>query len=51
MNKKYNVDRDILFYAFRYSLGRMTFAPTTVMDNIKANINIIYHNLSNIVKI
>jgi hypothetical protein len=38
MDKKYNVDREILFYAFRYSLGRQTFAPTTAMDNIKCNI-------------
>jgi hypothetical protein len=38
MDKKYKVDRDILFYAFRYAIGRQTFAPTTVMENIKCNI-------------
>jgi hypothetical protein len=39
MDKKFLVERDILFYAFRYSLGRMTFAPIIVMENIKANID------------
>lgn len=38
-DKKFLVERDILIYAFRYSLGRMTFAPITVIDNIKANID------------
>lgn len=38
MDKKYKVDREVLFYAFRYALGRMSYAPITVMDNIKANI-------------
>lgn len=33
------VDRDILFFAFRYSLGRMTYAPYTVVSAIKDNIN------------
>lgn len=33
------VDRDILFFAFRYSLGRMTYAPYTVVSAIKENIN------------
>lgn len=34
-NEKLKVDREILFFAFRYALGRMSFAPSTVMDNIK----------------
>lgn len=38
MDKKFRVDRETLFFAFRYALGRMTYAPDTVMDNIKANI-------------
>lgn len=38
-DKKFLVERDILIYAFRYSLGRMTFAPIIVVDNIKANID------------
>lgn len=33
------VNKDILFYAFRYSLGRMTFAPVEVMEAIIHNIN------------
>lgn len=38
MEKKYKVDRNILFFAFRYSLGRMSYAPGVVTNNIKANI-------------
>lgn len=30
----------ILFYAFRYSLGRMTFAPSEVTEAIKENIHL-----------
>lgn len=37
-DKTFNVDRNILFFAFRYALGRMSYAPSTVTDNIKANI-------------
>ncbi len=33
------VERDILVYAMRYALGRMTFAPMTVVKNIKRNID------------
>lgn len=39
MDKKLKVDRDVLFFAFRYALGRKSFAPSTVTANIKANIN------------
>lgn len=39
MDKSFLVERDILIYALRYSLGRRTFAPTTVIENIKHNIN------------
>lgn len=39
MNKYFKVDRDTLFYAFRYALGRQTFAPSTVVENIKHNID------------
>lgn len=35
------VDRNILIYAFRYSLGRMSSAPYFVVENIKQNINLI----------
>lgn len=38
MNKKFKVDREILFFAFKYSLGRMSYAPTVITDNIKSNI-------------
>ena len=33
------VDNDVLFFAFRYSLGRSSYAPYTVMAAIKENIN------------
>ena len=33
------VDNSILIYAFRYSLGRKTFAPKEVMDNILENLH------------
>lgn len=32
-------DRRILFYAFKYSLGRMSFAPVTTVNCIKHNIS------------
>ena len=44
MDKNLKVDREILFYAFRYALGRMTYSPTAVIDNIKANIDLISTN-------
>lgn len=40
MDKVFQVERDILFFAMRYALGRMTFAPLTVIDNIKHNIDL-----------
>lgn len=40
MDKVFKVERDILLYALRYAIGRMTFAPTVVIDNIKANIDL-----------
>lgn len=33
------VDKDVLFFAFRYSLGRMSYAPYTTMGAIKENID------------
>ena len=39
MDKKCMVDREMMIFAFRYALGRMTYAPSTVVDNIKANID------------
>lgn len=39
MEKNMMVERDILIYAFRYAMGRRTFAPITVVENIKANID------------
>ena len=38
-NNTMQVSKDILFYAFRYSLGRQTFAPTQVMEAIRNNIS------------
>lgn len=40
MKKGFIVEKDILFYALRYALGRRTFAPVTVMDNVRKNINL-----------
>ena len=39
--KGIEVEPNILTFAFRYALGRMSMAPSIVGDNIKANINII----------
>lgn len=41
MEKKLMVDRDALFFSFRYALGRSSYAPLVVTDNIKANIELI----------
>ncbi|WP_336770448.1 hypothetical protein [Bacillus bombysepticus] len=38
MNKTLTVDRNVMFFAFRYALGRQSMAPTIVTENIKANI-------------
>ena len=35
--KQIVVSKDILIFAMRYALGRMTFAPTIVIENIKSN--------------
>ena len=40
MDKQFKVEKAILIYAMRYALGRMTFAPTMVIDNIKYNIDL-----------
>lgn len=36
-----SVTPDILFFAFRYALGRRTFAPSIVAKEIKHNIKIL----------
>lgn len=36
--EKLIVDREIMFFAFRYALGRMTYAPYSVIKSIKDNI-------------
>lgn len=36
--EKLIVDREIMFFAFRYALGRMTYAPNSVISSIKDNI-------------
>lgn len=41
---KIKVDNDILFFAFRYALGRKSIAPTTVMTNIICNLKNISDN-------
>lgn len=44
MDNNIMVDRDIMIYAFRYALGRQSFAPVTVVENIKHNIDKISDN-------
>lgn len=44
MNKQFQVERDMLFYATRYALGRRTFAPSTVVENIQHNIDLFSAN-------
>lgn len=39
MDNNFTVEKDILFYALRYAMGRQTFAPTVVINNIKDNIS------------
>lgn len=44
MDKQFQVERDILVYAMRYALGRQTYAPSTVLDNIQHNIDLFSAN-------
>ena len=44
MEKQFQVERDILIYATRYALGRMTFAGATVLENIQHNIDLFSAN-------
>lgn len=43
--QKIYVDAEMLFYAFRYSLGRRSYAPSWVVDNILANIKELPHDM------
>lgn len=38
------VDRNIVIYSFRYALGRKSYSPGIVIDNIKNNIDKISSN-------
>lgn len=38
--KQFKVDRDILVYAFRYSLPRISYSSSIVIENIKDNIEL-----------
>lgn len=41
MDKNCKVEKNILLYAMRYALGRpSSFAPITVIGNVKININL-----------
>ena len=40
MDKQFIFDPDIFIMAIRYSISRATFASKTVIDNIKANIDL-----------
>lgn len=44
MDRKIITDRNILLFAFRYALGRMSYAPGMVMNAIKDNIENISSN-------
>ena len=44
MEYKFEVERDVLMYAMRYAIGRQTFAPSTVVQNIKHNIHLLDNN-------
>lgn len=44
MDKNLLVDRNILIYSFRYALGRKSYSPGIVIDNIKKNIDKISSN-------
>ena len=39
MKEKISVDSNVLFFAFRYSLGRETYAPHLIATAIRENIN------------
>ena len=39
MEQKLAVTNDIMFFAFRYALGRSSDAPVLVIDTIKENIS------------
>lgn len=36
--KIFEVDRDMLIFAVRYAIGRQTFAPIVVVENVMSNI-------------
>jgi hypothetical protein len=44
MNNKIKVDREILFFAFKYLIGKSSYAPDIIIKNIKNNINNINTN-------
>ena len=44
VGKTFKVEKDILFYALRYSIGRQTFAPAQVVDNFKYNLELFNDN-------
>lgn len=44
MNDKLKVDQAILVFALRYSIGRKTYAPSLVIEEIKSNINNVSNN-------
>lgn len=47
-NKNLEIDKDMLIFGMRYALGRQTFAPTIVIENIKHNIDKIDNNIIDI---
>lgn len=44
-----NVDESILFYAFRYALGRTSYAAHEVIDEITINMNNISSETKNLI--
>lgn len=43
-----NISEDILFYAFRYALGRMTYAVNDVAQAIIQNASNLHHSTRNL---
>lgn len=39
--KDLNIDKDMLIFGVRYAIGRMTFAPTIAIENVKHNIELL----------
>lgn len=50
MENKLDIKEDILFMAFRYALGRRTYAVGEVVDSLKHNWEHLSQNIKDLVK-